>query len=385
MAVQPYTAHDLYRLITEKHTDFLLLDVRNAAEFARFQIEGPHAFDMTNVPYMEFVEFEDQSVAKVPTGKPVRIVCAKEGSAKYVGEILEKTGSFSDVRYLEGGIKSWGNMLVPIRIPDLAGDKEYELYQFLRPGKASCSYGLVYNGEMMLFDPSRNVEFYTAFAKEKGVKIVRTFETHLQADYIAGSNQIARNTGAVFMAPEADFKGAVYPYSPSVDGDSFNCGGGPEVKVVHTPGHTPGSTSSFIDDSFLVTGDTVFVQSVGRPDLGGQAEAWAQQLYATLQERIAPLPDEVVALPGHFADWGEASSDNYIVAATMGEIREQNKDIYNMAVEADFIQFIKDNMREQPPEYAVIRQVNAGLVEKDADEQEVLDLGKNECAASAAR
>jgi len=330
MAVQPYTAHDLYRLITDQHTDFLLLDVRNATEFARFQIEGPHAFDMANVP----------------TGKPVRIVCAKEGSAKYVGEILEKTEAFSDVRYLEGGIKSWGNMLVPIRIPDLAGDKKYELYQFLRPGKASCSYGLVYNGEMMLFDPSRNVEFYTAFAKEKGVKIVRTFETHLQADYIAGSNQIARNTGAVFMAPEADFKGAAYPYSPSVDGDSFNCGGGPEVKVVHTPGHTPGSTSYFIDDSFLVTGDTVFVQSVGRPDLGGQAEAWAQMLYATLQERIAPLSDEVVALPGHFADWGEASGDNYIVAATMGEIREQNKDIYTIAAEADFIQFIKDNMRE---------------------------------------
>ena len=116
MALQPYTALELYGLITDKNTDFLLLDVRNASEFTRFQIEGPRAFDMANVPYMEFVEFEDQSVAKVPTGKPVRIVCAKEGSAKYVGEILDQAKSFGDVRYLEGGIKSWGNMLVPTQV-----------------------------------------------------------------------------------------------------------------------------------------------------------------------------------------------------------------------------------------------------------------------------
>lgn len=385
MALQSYTAQDLYELITKKNADFLLLDVRNASEFARFQIEGPRTFDMTNVPYMEFVELEDQSVAKVPTGKPVHIVCAKEGSAKCVGEILDQAKSFGDVRYLEGGIKTWGNMLVPIRVSDLAGDKEYELYQFLRPGKASCSYGLVYKGEMMLFDPSRNVDLYTAFAREKGVKMVRTFETHLQADYIAGSHHTAQTSGATFTAPPDDFKDAVFQYSASVDGDTFACGGGPEVKVIHTPGHTPGSTCYFIDDSFLITGDTVFVQSVGRPDLGGQAEAWAQLLYATLQERIAPLPGAVVALPGHFADWGEASADSYVVAATMGEVREHNKDIYNIAREADFIQFIKENMREQPPEYAVIRQVNAGLVEKNEDEQEILDLGKNECAASTGK
>ena len=280
------------------------------------------------------------------------------------------------------GIRAWGNFLAPIRV---GGGDDYNLYQFRRPGKASCSYGLVYNGEMMLFDPSRNVDFYTAFAKEKGVKIVRTFETHLQADYIAGSNLIAQATGATFMAPPDDFKDAVFQYSPSLDDDTYICGGGPGVKVMHTPGHTPGSTCYLVDDSFLVSGDTVFVQSVGRPDLGGQAEAWSKLLYATLQERIAPLSDAVVALPGHFADWSEVSGDNAAVAATMGDIRERNKDIYAIATEIDFNQFIRDNMREQPPEYAVIRQVNAGLVEKDEDEQEVLDLGKNECAASTGK
>jgi len=381
--MQSYTALSLYDLIIDERSDFLLLDVRNPAEFARFQIEGPRTFDMVNVPYMEFVEFAEESVAKVPTGKEVRIVCAKEGSAKFVAEILEQSESFQDVHYLEGGIKNWGNMLVSTPVSHQASGKEYELYQFLRPGKASCSYGLVYNSEMMLFDPSRNVEFYTAFAEEKGVKITHTFETHLQADYIAGSNQIARATGAAFIAPPDDFKGAVLHYSPSLDGDTFACGGGPEVKVMHTPGHTPGSTCYLIDDRYLVSGDTVFVQSIGRPDLGGQAEAWAKMLFATLQDRIAPLSDTVVALPGHFADWSEASGEYYIVAATMGDIRDRNKEIYTIATEADFVQYIKDNMREQPPEYAVIRQVNAGLIEKAVDEQEVLDLGKNECAASA--
>ena len=110
-------------------------------------------------------------------------ICAKEGSARYVGEILVNHG-FKDVRYLEGGIKTWGNMLVPKLVA--TGDG-YKLYQFIRPGKASCSYALIYNEEMVLFDPSRNVEFYQRFAENNGARIVKSCETHLQADYISGS------------------------------------------------------------------------------------------------------------------------------------------------------------------------------------------------------
>ena len=213
MAIFSYQANELFDWLTSRE-DIVVLDVRNKKDFSRFQVESPYPFEMINISYYDYMEIEEESVAKVPRGRRIRIVCAKEGSAKYVAEILEKHG-FDDVGYLAGGIKTWGNMLVPKRI---AAEDDFELYQFIRPGKASCSYGLLSNGEIMFFDPSRNVDFYLGFAEEKGCKVIKTFETHLQADYISGSRMIAEKTGAVFYGGK-DFEGTNNPYTPLVDGE----------------------------------------------------------------------------------------------------------------------------------------------------------------------
>jgi glyoxylase-like metal-dependent hydrolase (beta-lactamase superfamily II) len=374
-----YKAEDLFEWVTRKGKEFLLLDVRLNEEFDRFKVEGPFLSEMVNVPYVEFVEHEEESVAKIPAAEKVRIVCAKEGSAKYVGEILVNHG-FKDVRFLEGGIKTWGNMLAPKL---LASDNDYQLFQFIRPGKASCSYGLISNAEMALFDPSRNADFYENFAENNGAKIIMSFETHLQADYISGSKQIAADSSAHILGHENDFKDAAFKYQKIVDEQVYPFSkGGPEIKALHMPGHTPGSTSYLIDNKYLITGDTVFILSIGRPDLGGKAEEWSKLLYHTLKTKIADLADDLVILPGHYMDWSEADRFQ-IFSDTLGSIKNKNADIYNIQNEDAFIGFIKDNMRPQPEVYAEIRKVNAGLLEVDAEEQEIMDLGKNECAASA--
>ena len=382
MDLKAYQASELFQWIKNKDTDFFLLDVRSPSDFGRFQIEGPNPIQMKNVPYIDFSdEEEEESVAKVPRDKKIRIVCAKEGSAKYVGEVLIKHG-FEDVAYLEGGIKTWGNLLVPKQVDRSA--KDYSLYQFVRPAKASCSYGLVYKDEIMIFDPTKEFDFYKTFASEKGCRIVKTFETHLQADYISGSPAIARETGADLMANENDFHGAAFSYRAIQDGTVFRfTDGGPEVKAIHTPGHTPGSTSYVIDDTYIITGDTVFLVSIGRPDLGGKVEEWAQLLFDTLGAKVGKMNPELVVLPGHFMSWEEADT-RLIFQDTLAAIKEKNKAIFSIDNSAHFIRFIKDNMREQPEVYAKIRQVNAGLLEVDLDEQNIMDLGKNECAASSA-
>jgi glyoxylase-like metal-dependent hydrolase (beta-lactamase superfamily II) len=378
MALKAYTADELFQWLVSRK-DFLLLDVRNNEEFGRFKVEGPHPFKMINVPYMEFIEHEAQSVAKVPTGETIRIVCAKEGSAKYVGDILAKEG-FEDVGYLTQGIKSWGNMLAPIEI---GTGPDYRLFQFVRPGKASCSYGLISGNEMMVFDPAKNIEAYTHFAQQHQAKIIKTFETHRQADYISGSWPLQRAVGAAIMAPEGDFSGARFDFTSVRDGDTFNFSkGGPTVKAFHTPGHTPGSTSYLIDGRYLISGDTVFILSIGRPDLGGQAEAWSRMLYGTMRNIIIPMDEQTLVLPGHYMDWSEADQ-RHAFAASLGEIKQRNKSIYGIDNEGDFYAFIKANMRKQPDEYAKIRELNAGLQEPDLEQQDILDLGKNECAASA--
>ena len=380
MELQSYRAEDLFDWVTGEGHDFTLLDVRNNEEFGRFKVEGPHLSKMINIPYMEFIEMEEESVAQVqvPKEESIRIVCAKEGSAKFVGEILVNNG-WKDVRYLAEGIKSWGNLLAPKLV---AAQNGYELYQFIRPGKASCSYGLIYEGEMAVFDPSRNVQFYQGFANEHGARIVKTFETHLQADYISGSQQIFTDTGAQIVGHENDFKDASFKYKNLDDNEIFTfSNGGPEIEAIHMPGHTPGSTSYLIDKKYMVTGDTVFILSIGRPDLGGMAEDWSKMLYDTLKTKIAELNDDLVILPGHYIEWAEANEQQMFVD-TLGSIKNKNADIYGIDNEGDFVSFIKNNMRKQPDEYAQIRKVNAGLLEVDDEDQEIMDLGKNECAAS---
>ncbi len=378
MELTSYKAEDLFEWVTQVGEEFLLLDVRVGEEFGRFKVEGPFLPAMINVPYVEFVEYENESVAKVPAAEKVRIVCAKEGSARYVGEILLNHG-FKDVRYLEGGIKTWGNMLIPKLV---TSDNNYQLYQFIRPGKASCSYGLIANDEMVLFDPSRNVNFYQEFAIRNGARIITSFETHLQADYISGSQQIAVGCDAHIMGHENDFKEATFKYQKIVDEQVYSfTKGGPRIKALHMPGHTPGSTSYLIDNKYLITGDTVFILSIGRPDLGGKVDEWSKLLYHTLKTKIADLEDDQVILPGHYMDWSEVNPSQ-IFSDTLGNIKHKNSGIYSISSEREFIEFIKDNMRPQPEVYAEIRKVNAGLLKVDEEEQEIMDLGKNECAAS---
>ena len=378
MELSSYTAQDLFKWVTTDGNDFLILDVRVEEQFDQFKVEGPYLQKMLNVPYVEFVEKEEESVAKVPTGETIRIVCAKEGSARYVAEILVNHG-FENVRYLEGGIKTWGNMLAPKRV---SSNKDYELYQFIRPGKASCSYGLIYDDEMMVFDPSRNIRFYQDFASEKDCRIIKSFETHLQADYISGSKQLSQDIGSDIIGHADDFKDAAFVYQKVEDQKIYTFSkGGPQIKAMHMPGHTPGSTSYLIDNEFLITGDTIFILSIGRPDLGGKAEEWSKLLYKTLKSRIGDLNESLTILPGHYMDWSEANQD-HIFSDSMGSIREKNANIYAIDKESDFIDFIKENMRPQPEVYAEIRKVNAGFLEVDEKEQDIMDLGKNECAAS---
>ena len=377
-SLKSYSADDLFSFLTQKE-DVIVLDVRNEEDFGRFSVEGPFPFDMVNVPYFDFMEEEDASVAKVSYDKPVKVVCAKEGSAQYVGEILMNHG-FKDVAFLTGGIKTWGNMLTPKRINP--GSDDYALYQFIRPAKASCNYGLLYKGEMVNFDPSRNYDFYHSFADSQNVKIVRTFETHLQADYISGSKKIADVTGAEIMANAGDFKDASFQYSGVKDGESYSVGGdGPEIKVLHSPGHTPGSTSYIIDDRYFITGDTVFILSVGRPDLGGKAEEWSVMLFDTLTNKVQNLDKKLKVLPGHFMDWNEAN-DSLLFVENLGEVIHRNAGIFKIDTPEIFTQYIMDNMRKSPEIYGEIRKVNVGWLDVDMNEADIMDLGKNECVAA---
>ncbi len=370
-------ARSLYARLN-RGDDIVILDVRNAEEFKLGAIEGRHAVPQVNVPYFDFIEDEDAALAKLPFTREqeIVVVCAKGGSSEFVSELLRDAGYRT--LNLIGGMRDWKDFYA---IEDLVPPTEdLQLVQFNRPAKASLSYLVASKGEALIVDPNRNIQPYLDEAGRRGLTIRHVMDTHVHADYISGGGALARATGAPYhLSGSCGFEGDL-----STDGQPgmIPLGSAAALKIA-TPGHTPGSMSLLVNETFLLTGDTVFVHSVGRPDLGGQAEPWAKQLYHTLMIKLAGLPDETVVLPSHYSCHQEMR-DDFTIAGTLGEIRRHN-DGMQAKSEEEFIAYIKRNMRPSPETYARIRQVNLAVLRVDEAELSELDLGKNECAASQNR
>jgi hypothetical protein len=134
-----------------------------------------------------------------------------------------------------------------------------------------------------------------------------------------------------------------------------------------------------VSDKLLLVGDTVFVRGLGRPDLTGQAEQLARDLFASVHERLEPLDPETIIAPAHWSSAEEFNADG-LVLTTIGEVFRATL-LNERAIEA-FVQEIVTSLPEAPDTYETIRLVNAGKLAPPEDERDVLDVGKNQCAAA---
>ena len=142
-------------------------------------------------------------------------------------------------------------------------------------------------------------------AAKANSRITHVIDTHVHADHYSGGRALAKLTGAEYCLHES--AAVRFPFRALRDGEVIDVGN-VLVEVLHTPGHTPESVCLLVTDKrrgeapwFVVTGDTLFVGSVGRPDLAGREREMAEQLYETLQRKLLGLPDEVEIFPGHQA------------------------------------------------------------------------------------
>lgn len=316
---QSITTKELARRVVNRE-DTLILDVRNTDEFDDWKIEGD-SVDVINEPYFNLLDGVDAVAERINKDQEVIVLCAKGGSSKMVAEMMEEEG-FTNVYDLEGGMKAWSEHLEPVKIADLRDGGS--LYQFVRLGKGCLSYMAVSGNEAAVIDANRMTDMYERFAEEKGVTIKHTVDTHLHADHISGGRQLAEKTGGTYHLPSKDAEEVTFDYAPLEEGSDITVGATTvKVQPLYSPGHTIGSTSLVIDDQYLLTGDILFVRSIGRPDLAGKAEDWVGDLRDTLYSRYKELSDDLVVLPAHYS-FVEELGDDGSVKARLGDLYKRN-------------------------------------------------------------
>ncbi|EFM09499.1 Rhodanese domain protein [Paenibacillus curdlanolyticus YK9] len=370
----PMAAKEVTRFILDQKPLFIL-DVRNEGDYNDWRIEG-ETIESINVPYFELLEGVDAVMDRIPAEGKVLVVCAKEGSSIFVAEQLAETGR-SDIFYLEGGMKAWSEYLEPVKVGDLRDGGE--LYQFVRIGKGCLSYMVVSGGEAAVVDALRMTDVYEQFVAEKGVQLKHTIDTHLHADHISGGRSLAEKTGATYWLPPKDAEEVQFAYEPLQDGNEITVGGTRIViQALYSPGHTIGSTSFIVDDRYLLSGDILFVESIGRPDLAGLAEDWVGDLRDTLYSRYRELSEELIVLPAHFGKMTELGEGGK-VSARLGDLYKHNPGL-NMQDEAEFRRAVTENLPPQPNAYQEIRHTNMGKITPTAEEQREMEIGPNRCA-----
>jgi glyoxylase-like metal-dependent hydrolase (beta-lactamase superfamily II) len=361
--------------------EWTLLDTRRPSDFAAWQLTHPN-LDAVNVPFTAFLDGDDPA-GGVPEGvppkdadRPLVTCCAKGISSLYVAEFLTREGW--NVYGLRDGMEGWAR-LYESREVDAGGDAA--VLQYERPSSGCLAYLVVSGEEALVVDPLRAfAQRYVADARERGAEVVAVADTHVHADHVSGLRAVADATDAERYLPAgAEDRGLTFDATLLSDGDAVRVGE-TTVDVVALPGHTTEMTGYLVDD-VLLAGDSVFVDSVARPDLEDADEAAvegaARALYETLGT-VASMPDETVVASNHTGPYTPRAEDG-TYTARVGDLRESLA-AFSMDEEA-FVTSVTDDLPPQPNEYQRIIAANLGREDVDDGEAFELELGPNNCAA----
>lgn len=373
MTLKVITAQQLAEKVLNKE-ELFILDVRNETDFNDWKVEGEN-FTYLNVPYFELIDGIEPIADQVPKNQDVVIICAKGGSSVFVGDQLVEAG-FTNIYTLEDGMKAWSEHLEKVKVYE---NDQIKVFQFIRIGKGCLSYMVVSENEALIVDASRFLDEYIEEAKQEGAKITHIVDSHLHADHISGGKMLAEKTGAKYYLMKSE--GAVFDFEAlehyeKIEFNQVQL----EVLAVKTPGHTPGSVSFLVNDKLLFSGDTIFISGLGRPDLGNKVREWANDLYQTVHSKVSEIADDVIVLPGHYADLdSEMNSERYI-GEMLGNIRKRNERMFTSPIDEFLNQVEKSASSVKPPNFEEIVGINRGVQKADADKMQELEIGPNRCA-----
>lgn len=356
--------------------DIQVLDVRAEHRLAAGRVEAPR---FLNIRGSVVMEMEDPAAAGIERETPVAVACGHGNASMTVANFLAAKGF--EALSLRGGTTAWMDLLRQRELPAPAGFDR--LIQFDRVGKGCLGYLVVAGGEALAVDPSRDWQAWADAAEASGARLIGVADTHIHADYISGGPAMSEALGVPYYIHEAD---SIYPYDGTrgviefthVDQGDEIAVGDASVVVHHTPGHTTGSVCYMLDDDAVLTGDFLFVGSIGRPDLAGKTEEWTGLLWDSLNRVRDTWPRQAVAYPAHYTMDSERNPD-LTVGRPLARLFEENSAM-RIAEEAEFRAFVNRGISTPPEAYPKIKAINVGLAIVTPEEAQILEAGKSECA-----
>ncbi len=352
----------------ERGEGVIVLDVRPAQQRAEWAIPGSLHADVYDALWAGAPDA--LAHVRLPAGGPVVAVCGEGKTSLLAALQLRARGV--EALSLTGGMKAWSLAWNEAEVPLPAA--RAQVVQLRRTGKGCLSYLIGSRGQALVVDPALEPDVYRQAAERRGWSIVEVLDTHIHADHLSRGRALANRCGATYRLPEQGR--ASFPFAALRDGDVVALG---EARVTarRMPGHTMESTVYDLEGRALFTGDTLFPDSVGRPDLeakAGEAEARARALHASLK-RLLALPSEALVLAGHASS--PVAFDGRPVAAPLGEVGKR------LAVtrqsEDEFVRWILGRIPPTPANHTLIVRLNeAGVL----PEGELADFeaGANRCA-----
>jgi glyoxylase-like metal-dependent hydrolase (beta-lactamase superfamily II)/rhodanese-related sulfurtransferase len=357
----------------EKNEQVSVVDIRLTPDFNDWFIVGSRNIPVyTELKMGEFANAANQ-FQSLPSDRPVVAVCYRGNSSKIAVDVMERM-SIPAINLI-GGMTAWSAVWTTARIP-VDNASHAICYQVRRNAKGCLSYFLAVNGEAAVIDPSVDESAYLEIAREHSSKIVAVIETHIHADHISRARSLAESTGASLCLLEN--QRVTFPYSHLKDGDAIAIGGAP-LRIYATPGHTGESACYSWFDNLLFTGDTIFVESVGRPDLekgDAGAERGAKMLYESLHKRLMKLPPRLVVCPGHTSEM--IGFDKKPIVARLAELIETIE--YLRQDEKSFVQNMVSSVPAKPPNFQFIISINEGRADFAPTDPLIIEAGPNRCA-----
>jgi glyoxylase-like metal-dependent hydrolase (beta-lactamase superfamily II) len=250
-----------------------------------------------------------------------------------------------------------------------------KIIQVQKVGKGCLSHIVISDNQAVIIDPLYPFEKYIDISNQEGFQITKVLDTHQHADHVSAARGLAKATGAKLYLSKHEG----YDFDANFIGDADEISFGKiQVRVIHTPGHTPGSLSYVVDEKYVFTGDILFVESIGRPDLRDNAEEFTEDLYNTLHNKLLKLSDSTMVFPTHHGENIQSINDAFYSTI------KQSKELPWLDIpKHEFITKVVAIARPRPMNYRKIITINKGELKLVPSEIPDLEIGPNRCAVDA--